>query len=354
MTTKLSDESSTSFNQFRSLLKKKPIVILTTHVLPDGDGLGAQAALYHFLNSLGCKTVVFNQDPIPPRYRFLDKERVFLSHTDSLIPFFSNSESANAQKVWLIVDTFLPSRVGQIWDKLRPQVDHVFFLDHHVIPNKPAYKPNEYLISEPTRSSIGELTYELLEHLTPDVNASLTPKIYEALYVSVMTDTNSFRYARTTSLAHKIASEAIQSGLNPEKIYQEIYSSKTLNHIKLLGQLLTKTKTAFDERVAWIEIQEQDRELFSASEDDTLSFPNSLLLLEKAEVVCSFREAEHGAVRVSFRSKGRIPVIDVALALKGGGHEFSSGAKVPGTLREVVEKTLPLLEKVLSGAPLMN
>jgi len=316
-------------------------VLLSTHVLPDGDGLGAQAALFYFFKQRNITTFIVNNDPLPPRYSFLDKGNFF----SQALPHPPELSVDEKPVILLIVDTFLPSRIGGIWNSYRKYANYVFFLDHHLIPESPRYSPNEYLISEPSRSSIGELTYELLKTLQRDETFGF--EIWQSLYVSVMTDTNSFRYARTTSLAHEIAAKSVLAGVNPELVYQEIYSSKTLNHVKFLGQLLSETKTAFDEKVAWIEIKSQGRDDFEATEDDTLSFPNSLLLLQKAEVVCSFREADNQTVRVSLRSKGRVAVIDVALALGGGGHEFSAGARVAGTLDTVREKTLRALKPLL-------
>ena len=45
-------------------------VVLTTHFLPDGDGLGAEAALYHYLARLGKNVRIINPDAMPSRYRF--------------------------------------------------------------------------------------------------------------------------------------------------------------------------------------------------------------------------------------------------------------------------------------------
>jgi phosphoesterase RecJ-like protein len=49
------------------LIRSKKIFVLTTHVNPDGDGLGAQSALYVALKRLGKKVYVVNHDPLPPR-----------------------------------------------------------------------------------------------------------------------------------------------------------------------------------------------------------------------------------------------------------------------------------------------
>ena len=46
-------------------------VCLTTHVNPDGDGLGSEAGLAHLLRDRGIDTVITNPTPTPPRFAFL-------------------------------------------------------------------------------------------------------------------------------------------------------------------------------------------------------------------------------------------------------------------------------------------
>jgi nanoRNase/pAp phosphatase (c-di-AMP/oligoRNAs hydrolase) len=46
-------------------------VCLTTHVNPDGDGLGSEAGLVHLLRARGIDAIVTNPTPTPPRFNFL-------------------------------------------------------------------------------------------------------------------------------------------------------------------------------------------------------------------------------------------------------------------------------------------
>jgi phosphoesterase RecJ-like protein len=177
--------------------------------------------------------------------------------------------------------------------------------------------------------------------------AKLNREIAHGLYVSIMTDTNSFRYARTTPDAHKICGEMIGLGVNPEKVYQAIYSSKELSHLQLLGTALQCTQTRVDGKIAWIEMDLATRKRFGATSDDTLSFLNLLLLLRNAEVICLFREEEDGCIRVSIRSKGKITVHRIAESLGGGGHVYASGLAIKKSMREVVQEVIGKIEAAL-------
>ena len=168
------------------------------------------------------------------------------------------------------------------------------------------------------------------------------------LYVSVMTDTNSFRYARTTPESHQIAAEMIALGVNPEEVYQNIFSSKELTHIQLLGILLQNTKVSKSGKLAWMEMRLDIRKKFKATADDTMSFLNILLVLKDAEVVCLFREEDDGEMtRVSIKSKGQVVINKVAMDLGGGGHEYAAGLALGQPFPQVVEKVTSRLEDLI-------
>src|SRR5688500_18150797 len=59
------------FDQVLDVLQTADSIVLTTHRDPDGDGLGAEAALAAVLQQLGKTVAVINSDPVPRQYRFL-------------------------------------------------------------------------------------------------------------------------------------------------------------------------------------------------------------------------------------------------------------------------------------------
>lgn len=320
------------FQRFRASVLKSKRILISTHQLPDGDGLGAQVALFHYLKGAKKSCRILNPDPAPQRYQFLDPNDKIL-------------RSANADlawkefDLWVIVDTNDPRRLGSLWPELSVRAKEVVFLDHHpetvVGPERRSISlpVHASVISDTQASSIGEM----LNHLFEDLNlCPWDPKIAQGLYVSVMTDTNSFRYARTTPDAHDIAGKCIALGVNPEEVYQQIYSSKQLRHLQLLGGMLQNAKTSSDGRLAWLEVDLESRKRHQASADDTASFLNLLLLLQDAEVVCLFREEDDQRIRVSIKSKGKVIVNQVAMELGGGGHHYAAGLAVKGSLPRTV------------------
>ena len=332
---------SKDFQKFKGWLDQAKRVLISTHELPDGDGLGAEIALFHYLKRSRKACRIYNPDFVPKRYRFLDPKNQILLGPGEV-------ELWDTCDLWIIVDTNDPRRLGKLWSELSLRAKKIVFLDHHAPllghQEDISYPPHATVVSDSESSSIGELLY----HLFSELNLTKVNKdMALGLYVSVMTDTNSFRYARTTPSAHHIAAEMIELGVNPEEVYQAIYSSKEPSHLQLLGLLLQNVKTTANGRIAWIEMDLDMRKKHRASADDTLSFLNLLLLLRDAEIVCLFRQEDDNHVRVSMKSKGRIVINRVAMELGGGGHEFSAGVALSSPLDKTVQAITERLEALL-------
>lgn len=333
---------SKEFQKFKGLLDGAKRVLISTHVLPDGDGLGAELALFQYLKRARKACRVYNPDQLPRRYRFLDPKGAILLGPGEV-------ELWDTCDLWIIVDTNDPRRLGKLWGEMNLRAKRIIFLDHHPeLLGAPeiTYPPHAMMVSDTAASSIGEM----LHHVFNELNLTKINKdVALGLYVSVMTDTNSFRYARTTPLAHQIAAEMIELGVNPEEIYQNIYSSKEVSHLQLLGNMLQNVKVSAGGKIAWLEMGLDLRRKHGASADDTQSFMNLLLLLKDAEVVAFFREEDDHSVRVSLKSKGRIVVNRLAMELGGGGHDYAAGLAVTTPLDKTVETVISRLQALVTS-----
>jgi phosphoesterase RecJ-like protein len=330
------------FQKLKEILGEAKRVLISTHQLPDGDGLGAEAALFHYLKRARKACRIYNPDLLPKRYKFLDPKTQILLGPGEV-------ELWDTCDLWIIVDTNDPRRLGKLWNELSLRAKKIVFLDHHPDiqgAHEIAYPPHAMVVSDVASSSIGELLHHLFKEL--DI-AKINKDVALGLYVSVMTDTNSFRYARTTPQAHRIAAEMIEEGVNPEEVYQHIYSSKEVSHLQLLGNMLQNVKSSTGGRVAWLEMNLALRRKHGATADDTQSFLNQLLLLKDAEIVCFFREEDDGTVRISLKSKGKVVINRLAMELGGGGHEFAAGLAISMPLDKAVEMVIKRLESLVES-----
>lgn len=338
-TIRLPISKSKEFQKFKAAVHEARRILISTHALPDGDGLGAEYALFQYLRRTKKSCRVCNPDPLPTRYRFLDPEKRILKGSQE-------AELWDSFDLWVIVDTNDPRRLGKLWTEFSLRAKKIVFLDHHPPDTTEAirYPPHCRVVSDIYSSSIGELLFHLFNSLQL---TQMNREIALGLYVSVMTDTNSFRYARTTPESHRIAAECIDLGVNPEEIYQNIYSSKEVSHLHLLGLILQNVKVSAKGKLAWLEMGLDLRRKHGATADDTQSFLNLLLLLKDAEVVCLFREEDDNDIRVSIKSKGRVVVNQVAMELGGGGHDYAAGLALAAPLRKTVQAVTERLEQAI-------
>src|SRR5438105_12569877 len=51
-----------------------------------------------------------------------------------------------------------------------------------------------------------------------------------------MTDTGRFGYTNTTPEAHDLAAKLLRAGVDPRRVFQEIYERVALAHLKLVGR----------------------------------------------------------------------------------------------------------------------
>ncbi len=341
MSPKKTKKTRKDFTEFKTLLSQSKRILVSTHQLPDGDGLGAESALFHYLKRAKKTVKVYNPDRLPSRYQFLDPKKQVLRGPGEV-------EIWDTFDLWVIVDTNDPRRLGKLWSELSLRAKRIVFLDHH--PNLPSddkeitYPPHAKVVADIESSSIGELLMHLFREWKA---AKINKEVALGIYVSVMTDTNSFRYSRTTPESHRIAAEMIEQGINPEEVYQNIYSSKQVSHIQLLGEMLKNVKTAAQGKIAWLEMELSLRKKHRASADDTQSFLNLLLLLRDAEIVCLFREEDNGDIRVSIKSKGQIVINRVAMELGGGGHEYAAGLAIAAKMDKTVSGVIHRLEQLV-------
>lgn len=341
----------TTLSEAGRLLARSQSIVITTHVMPDGDGLGAEFALYHYLKRLGKNVRIVNPDPVPARYHFLDRGCVEVA----------SAVGADWRRFDLavIVDTNDTRRLGAFWPVIEKHAADVLVFDHH--PGLEGHESGTFSKSidvhsvvDVRSSSIGELLYRLFHQahdLLDPASSSfrLSPEIALGLYVSIITDTNSFRYSRTTALSHRIAADLIDYGLQPEEIYQDVYSTKSMDHLRLIGEVLSRVSEVpigdGSRTVAWVEITRAARQKYGASSDDTQTIVNFLLLLKKAEVLVLFREEDDARIKVSLKSKGVMKVSDVAQEFGGGGHDFAAGFSQSGRLEEVRDRLIARLTK---------
>jgi phosphoesterase RecJ-like protein len=185
----------------------------------------------------------------------------------------------------------------------------------------------------------------MVHRLAARLGWPLTADAALALYVSLFTDTGSFRYANTNAEALRLAAVLVeQHGVGPWAVSERLSEQGTLARCRLLAAALATLEPALGGHVVFMTITDEMVKAAGASWDDTDGMVNHARSIRGVECGVLVTPAKRGGVRVSLRSKGHL--LDagaVCLALGGGGHRGAAGCTLSGDLagaRTTVEAAL--------------
>jgi phosphoesterase RecJ-like protein len=315
-------------------------VCLTTHVNPDGDGLGSEAGLAHLLKARGVDVVITNPTATPPRFAFLFEDLPGVDRTNEAV-----KELRRADRI-VVLDIADLGRLGMLGETVRTRGVPVACIDHHVgagaLPEGPRYMDSN-------AAATGELVFELAVANGWPVEQPAA----RGLYVAILTDTGGFRFSNTRPRTLRVAAELLETGVDPEEIYLEVYARAPEGRPRLFAEALQTLVVEPDYGLAWVTVPPGAIERLGVSSDDldgVVEFPRSI---EGVRMALLFREVSQGRVKVSLRSIGPVDVAAFAKRFGGGGHTKAAGLALTGSLAEVQATVLAAAREYLdsNGGP---
>lgn len=305
-------------SQVVELIETKNTFGITTHIKPDGDGVGSSLGLCWLLRSFGKSAEVIVNGDIPPAYRDLPG-------ADAIRDVKAVDAKYDAIFVIECSDLDRPGIKG-LENEVTVNIDHHATSEHFGTINW----------IDATASAVGEMIYNLCKA----IGGKVTKEIAECVYMALVTDTGSFHFSNTTERTLKVASELVKAGVKPAKISEAVYNNYPWSRIELMRQVLDTVKRDESGQVAWMRQTLAMREDANAIDGDNNGFVNIPLAAKEVLAVVYMREVGPNDFRVSLRSKGDINVAKVAERFGGGGHRNAAGLKIGGdwdkTERELV------------------
>src|SRR5438045_1632176 len=197
--------------------------LVTTHENPDGDALGSLLAMKLALDQLGkdAEMVLFGDAPLPGEYAFMPLAQLRRRWPDDV-----------SERVLLALDCANESRIAdpEVLGRVPLSVD----VDHH--HDNSRFGQINLIVAD--ASSTGEVLRDLFR----DLDVDLTPKIAEALYIALVTDTGRFQYTNTTPKALRLAAELVEAGADVHRVFQDVYESVQFAKLKLLARALERAQ----------------------------------------------------------------------------------------------------------------
>jgi phosphoesterase RecJ-like protein len=298
--------------------------LLTTHESPDGDALGSLLAMHEILRQMGKDSVMFmsaTDFPLPYEYRHMPLEEVRQE-----LP-----EDADERTV-VFLDCGNPDRMPVTF--LQREEAHILNIDHH--HDNTCFGTTNLVVAD--ASSTAEIVYGL----TSDLPVDITPRIAEALYIALVTDTGKFQYDNTTAASHLMAAALIEAGVDVHEIFRQIYEKAPFEKVQLLGRVLNRTVRYDGGRLTVSHILREDYEATKADEGYSEGIVDHIRAVEGTVVAALIRDQlrpeREGIRKVSLRAA--TPTIDVsAIARKegGGGHRQAAGFSTRKSDEDLIE-----------------
>ncbi|HEX2786841.1 MAG TPA: bifunctional oligoribonuclease/PAP phosphatase NrnA [Ignavibacteria bacterium] len=306
-------------DELLKIIKPADKIVLTTHVVPDGDAIGSELAFCEYLKQLGKNPEIINHSPTPYFLQFLDKENKILVFKDNIEKYKHKILEAD---LIVLLDTNEFSRTKTMESFVNESKAKKICIDHHLGLIAENY---DYVISDINSPATCEMLYHIISKDNPDY---INKDTANCLYTGIMTDTGSFRYPRTTAETFSICADLITKGADPVYIYEKINAENPVSKIKLLSLFLSSLEFYNDNKICIGQLTIDDFQKSGSDNTEIEGFTSYIMSLKDVAVGIIIVEL-NDSLKLSFRSKGEIYVNELAKEFDGGGHKNAAGANVP-------------------------
>jgi phosphoesterase RecJ-like protein len=312
------------WNDVARAIKGYKRFVITTHVNPEGDAIGAEIALAAFLEDLGKQVTIVNSSPTPQNSRFMDPSRSIRVH-----PGDYEASILEQTDCTIIVDVNNWDHLGTFAPVLKASRKPRICIDHHMGGDKDIA---DIVVSDVSAAAAGLLIYELIRFM----DGRITPRIADAVYAAIITDTGSFRFTNTDERVFRAATELVAMGVQPFAIFRQIFQ-RSPAAVRLLGPVLSTLQATPDGKLGWIHATRAMFEEAKAEYEDSDGLLEIVRSTQGVEFCLFFKELPSGKVKVSLRSNGRVDVYEIAKKHGGGGHRMAAGATLDGPMARAIE-----------------
>lgn len=304
---------------FKEKINQYENVVLTAHVNPDGDSIGSTLALASFIKNNMKKNInIVIEDNIPYNFKFLPG-------IDSIV---SKSEDIGKVDLLITLDCGNLDRLA-IDKSIIDSADYIINIDHHITNTK----FGNINFVDYDASSTGEVIYKLISKMDYDISL----EIATCLYVSISTDTGSFKYTNTTSETHEIVANLLKLGVDLETINIEIYQNRSLEKTKLLILGMNNLTLLENNTVGIVAVDSEMLKACNAKTQDSELIVDFIRDIDVVNLACVLRPIDEYSTKVSLRSKKNIDVSKISLVFGGGGHAKAAGCTINSNIKQAKE-----------------
>ena len=303
-------------------------IALMTHVNPDGDGFAACLGLHRILKHFGYDADIVMDAYEYERYLYLVGDLPIQIYHDQLL-----------YDLVVVLDCNSTDRIGQR-QSLVQTATHVVVIDHHVADKD--LIPCEYSYINTSHVSAGVIVFIAFEQ---DIKAMPAPDqlyVANAIYTTILNDTNNFSNANTNAEVFAVSSALCNYGLLAHKIHQSYFMSYSPNELRFLGEAMATIKMHYHGRILFMYSSLEMLHRNGLSGDTMSSLTRWVQGSKGVDAIVYFRQTADSDYRLSLRSV-ILNVNKIAVEHGGGGHRSASGCSISGSLEEIETAVLDAL-----------
>lgn len=305
-------------------IKEYKKIIITRHIRPDGDCIGATLGLKYLLTETFPNKIVkvINEDYAD----YLD----FLGCEDS-------QEDSNYYEdaLVIVIDTANDKRVS---NKLFSNGKEIIKIDHHI--ETCPYGNINWV--EDYKSSACEMIAEFYSLFKEEL--IMTKKAATAIYTGIVTDSGRFKYSEVNGETLRNASILLDVNIDTENIFARLYL-KDLKYYKLQAKVLNTIKMT-ENGVAHIYITKKIQEQFNVAMDEASALISTIDSIKGSIIWVAFIDNADETIRVRLRSRF-VEINKIAEKYNGGGHAQASGATLNN--KREIKKILKDLDDLIKN-----
>ncbi|MFC1513432.1 bifunctional oligoribonuclease/PAP phosphatase NrnA [candidate division KSB1 bacterium] len=296
-------------------IKKYQTFAITSHINPDGDGLGSEIALYHLLKFYNKDPRIINDAELPDGYRFMDPEgKYFNSYSETEKKYLLNCDAV------FVMDISEIHRLGIVGEIIEKSSAFRICIDHHTSNNFPA----DIMLIDENAVSTGELLLKLIKRS----GMPISKEIANALYISIMTDTGCFKFSNTNSTAHSLGAELLELGASHQELHYHLYETDSWPKTRLFANALSTLDHSEDGKIAWMQITKDMLIKSDADYSDIEGFAEFSRNIKGVLISLLFVEHPDNKIKLSIRSNNSVETHTLAKKFGGGGHKNASAAVI--------------------------
>ena len=308
-----------------AVLCERDNIVAAAHASPDGDAIGATAAMGWLLQRLGKRFALYNASGIPASYAWVKMPQPLISSLDAL-PF--------TPELLVTLDCGDAHRLGPEAAFLLATLPSIN-LDHH--PGNPHFGSQGNWV-DTDMAATGQLVAEVARAAGVPLSGGLA----EGVCLSLVSDTGSFAFGNTSAALFRLMAELMDGGLDFAALREQMDTQWSLARSCLWGRLLGKVEHCCGGRLILCVIRREDMDACAAAADDLEGFVELLRRHRGVDIAATLREDAPDRCKLSLRSFGGVDARALALRFGGGGHQNAAGATVHEPLDRALEKVIAL------------